>query len=370
MAAVCNSWHTSWGLQEFPFSNKQLASTLEEDVIAQAVALPRTPTLSEMKKVRAPVRAISTGSLRTRVGTAPLYGRPSAVEAQAVFFKTATSLPKLVAPEAPELLRAKSLPSFGCSPLVKRAGTFGAAGDAASPSIEQIEDLIDSVGVAIPASRLDMPSARTLSLEVGPTDTRHGVATVATMWDNDPAAEALGELFATKILEAGFALKLEAGVAGKSIVKSSKKSKKAKDASASGKTGKSKSPWREKSPSVHNHPRRSSRGRRPASTSCVLAQRAPMPLAVEEDAKLPPQARPSSASPSNKEIARVADADLWNVGFNDNSNAVYAPCFWDAGKEVYNAWGGDDDEWTDLTASNDVDWGDDGHTLGELVPLF
>jgi len=373
MTAVHNSWHTSWGLQEFPFSNKefplrrsssaQLSSTLEDDVIAQAVALPRTPDL--LKKVRAPVRAISTGSLRTRSGTAPLYGRPSAVEAQTVFSKTGTSLPKLVAPEAPELLRAKSLPNFGFSPeeakksLVKRAGTFGVAGDAPSPSIEQIEDVFD-----IPASRLDLLSPKSLKLEVAAADARHGLAAVAAMWDNDLAAEALGELFATKVLEAG--------AAGKPVVKSSKKSKKAKDASTFGKTGKSKSPWRVKS--APDAPRRSSRGRRPASTGCLLSQRAPAPLVVEveEDVKLPPQARPSSASPSNKEITRVADADLWNVGFNDNINVAqdYAPCVWDSGKEVYNAWGGDDDEWTDFAASNDVDWGDDGHTLGELVPVF
>jgi len=83
--------------------------------------------------------------------------------------------------------------------------------------------------------------------------------------------------------------------------------------------------------------------------------------------------RPMTAGTSKQAKGRLADPNLWNVGFNDNGNDNSGDnSAWDAPKEIYYAWGGDDDDWEALEMK-DEDWIFDGpaatpRILGAATP--
>jgi hypothetical protein len=73
-------------------------------------------------------------------------------------------------------------------------------------------------------------------------------------------------------------------------------------------------------------------------------------------------ARPSSAAASRQTAMRTVDPNPWNLGFDGNCS-IHDDicCVWDSGKDVYYAWGGEDDwgmidtEWDTVGPCNALD---------------
>jgi hypothetical protein len=240
----------------------------------------------------------------------------------------------------------------------------------------EVIDLSPEIIAGLDASRRDF-TMRGENVYAVPVDT--------TAWSSAP--EALGEPFATKFFEPGATGKCAA------ITKASRKSKKDKDAAewsaeealsaeevfpaSRPMSSKSSRRSRRRPASTGSLRRGSSKGRllecSPCSLSCDDLARPPQsrktltPLPKVPECQFPNDQlsnegenecpRPQSAPASEQTIARIADADLWNIGFNDN-DGYNDPCIWDCDREIFSAWGGTDDCWAD-DPMHESDWGDD-----------
>lgn len=364
-------WQPSGSVfEELPFSNKGADSK---------------------KQLQAPVRAKSTGSQRGRgdsdSSVVPLPACAAAVSEDAGVPAYARRLPAQsqarncplpaldIAPEsgmvsASYIHRSQSMPQLGRLDCV----------DAFAASTAKVH--IKTAEAAIPASRLDLMDSSELSIKrscTAPEMTNrslegYGVAFDATEWID----EALGELSATKFLE------IRSTGTCTAVVNMQKKSKKAKHTLSSemGSDEEGTCPRRSRRrPASTGSLRRGMKGRQQesCSLSCddtlwhTRSKKTLQPLPKVQGAScteqmissfepaaaraVEAQPRPSSAATSKQTIARIADANLWNIGFNDNDcqNDAF---LWDCDKEIYCAWGGDVENWGDAFA-NSSDWGDD-----------